>query len=98
MSKVEFATHRRITAVWTIAFERVDGGAKVLAYSRDIEIGYESEQGLPHGSFIEDKDRTAKELVLSKGNYWRKADLTLEGEERLKVVNPQHVFDYGSKF
>jgi len=95
MSNIEFATKRLINAVWTVAFRRVDGGVEILAYDNGIMLGYEEEHALPFGRLTETKDRHVTELVLSKGDNWRKSDGKMVGEERLPVVNPGHVFSYG---
>lgn len=93
---VELATKRLIGAVWTVAFTRVDGGVKILAYDRNIDEGYQREDELPRCNLVEDANRTVVELVIGKigrfGEY-----IAREGE-RLKVVNPRNVFDYGSDY
>jgi hypothetical protein len=97
MSKVELATSRRINAVWTVAFKRVEGGVEILAYGRNCEMGYERESELPEGELIEDDQRVAIELFLSKSDSWRKKGVSIK-DQKLKIVNPRHVFSYGEKF
>jgi len=95
MDNIEFATNRRICAVWTVAFRRVEGGVEILAYDNGITLGYEEEHAHPHGIFTETQDRTVRELVLSKGDNWHQRDSKLVSQERLTIVNPGHIFSYG---
>ena len=97
MSKVEFATKRLINAVWTVAFERVEGGVKVLAYDRTLDVGYEKEHELPRMQFVEDDERNATELLLKPFEAFM-YHAGSEPTERLKVVNPKNVFEYGEEY
>lgn len=97
MSKVEFATKRLINAVWTVAFERVEGGVKILAYDRSIELGYEQERELPRMDFIEGDGRTVTHLVLAP---FEEHFYVARGEtaKTYAVVNPKNVFEYGEEY
>lgn len=95
MTNVEFATQRLINSVWTVAFRRVDGGVEVLAYSREIKLGYDRERVLPEGRFAEDDQRTVHELVVTTGGSRYRPGSKPAKEERLRVVNPAFVFSYG---
>jgi len=79
--KIQHAKKRLLDSVWTTAFiAHNDKTATILSHDRDNPIGYERENDLPSGFFIESATRTAKTLVLS-------------GSE-LKIRNPQFVFSY----
>ncbi|KKL46486.1 hypothetical protein LCGC14_2345080 [marine sediment metagenome] len=51
--KIERAVKRLIDNVWTLEFQRVGDGAKILSYSWQNPIGYDQESELPNCRFLE---------------------------------------------
>ena len=101
MSKIEFATKRLLGAVWTVAYrqsEEVFNGVEILAYSRDIDLGYEKEDELPRMNFVENDDRTVVQLIVDPQAFALDEHRARPTALRFKVVNPKHVFEYGDEF
>jgi len=96
---MQYATERRISSVWTVAYEEVEPGKVLIrGYSRECEYGYAHERELPRCRLIEDGDgnRTVRTLVVSpyKSSLGR-ASIEDQGSKEYCVLNPHFIFDYG---
>lgn len=87
------ATERLIVSLWTLEYEVVENGkAKILNYSKTDQEGYDREEELPQFRLIETDECIVTHILLkpfSRGEW-----VTTEVYE---VVNPQHVYSYGSE-
>ena len=89
---IEFAIERRIDTVWTVVFERIGGGAKILAFAPDISVGYDREHELQKIHLLETSKRCVFAISLGDPEeQWLHVEV-----ERLTVVNQQNVFSYGT--
>lgn len=95
MSKTKYATKRLIDSVWTVAYQEVEGGARIVSYDRENPVGYNQERELPRMDLIEGKGRIVTRLVLSPyGAFNYSANASSEGARVLDVVNPKNIFGY----
>jgi hypothetical protein len=93
---MEYATDRRIMAVWTVAFTREEGKARIHGYSRTCAHGYENEKALPRCNMDEGSGRKVLRLYLQPNKPFRHwANPTDKDTECLEVVNPEYIFSYG---
>tara|TARA_R100001463_G_C3477856_1_gene216602 strand:- start:109 stop:423 length:315 start_codon:yes stop_codon:yes gene_type:complete len=91
----KYATQRLIDSVWTVAYQEVEGGARILSYNRESPIGYGQEKELPRMGFIESEGRIVVQLVLSPyGAFDYSASASSEGARVLSVINPKNIFNY----
>ncbi|GGH55637.1 hypothetical protein GCM10007423_63380 [Dyadobacter endophyticus] len=90
------ATIKLISSVWTLEFEMVsEGEIKILRYSRDDPEGYEKEDQFPRLMIDEDAQRTVWGVYLMPFDPF-KCWANISESVYFKVVNPAHIFSYGS--
>ena len=85
----KFATKRLLDSVWTLEYEQVQGGIKIISYSRDNNYGYDHENELERCRPVEDKNRTVTDVQFAEYDPFN-----FEPERIEKVVNPKYIFDY----